>query len=340
MPDLPANQLASALARFPRYPLLEGPTPIQLLSRLSEQLGVAVYVKRDDLMGVGGGGNKLRKLEYLLGAALAGGADTIITVGGRQSNHARLTAAAAAHAGLACELVLTRSAARQDATYVDNGNVLLDELFGSTIHDLPAGADAQASAEARATELRGQGRNVFVAPLGGSSPLGCLGYAACAYEIAAQEQAMQLHFGRIVLANGSGGTQAGLAAGFTLLEGSAQRVEAYTVLAPLAQAQATTEQKAAQTLALLQEQSTASAPQIRVRGDQLGEGYGVPTPAMLAAVRLLAQTEGLLLDPVYSGKAFAGLLDDARTGQLRPGEPVLFLMTGGLPGLFAYRTAF
>jgi L-cysteate sulfo-lyase len=236
--------------------------------------------------------------------------------------------------------VLTRSAARQDATYVNNVNILLDELFGAAVHDLPAEADAQAFAEARATELRGQGRNVYVAPLGGSSPLGCLGYAACAYEIAAQEQALQLNFGRLVLANGSGGTQAGLAAGFTLLEGSAQRVQAYTVLAPLAQAQATTEQKAAQTLALLQEQPAAAAPQILVRGNQLGEGYGVPTPAMLAAVRVLAQTEGLLLDPVYSGKAFAGLLNDARTGQFRPGEQVLFLMTGGLPGLFAYRTAF
>lgn len=291
-------------------------------------------------MGVGGGGNKLRKLEYLLGAALASGANTIVTVGGRQSNHARLTAAAAARAGVACEVVLTRSVSRHDATYVNNGNVLLDQLFGAILHDLPAQADAQADADARATELRGQGRNVYVVPLGGSSPLGCLGYAACAHEIVAQERAQQLQFSRIVLANGSGGTQAGLAAGFALLGEVVQRVHAYTVLAPLAQAQATTSIKAAQTLALLQEESPAAAPHILVKGGQLGEGYGIPTPAMLEAVRLVAQTEGLLLDPVYSGKAFVGLLDEVRTGQCQPGEQVLFLMTGGLPSLFAYRETF
>lgn len=332
-----SHQLPTQLANIPRFSLLEGATPIQPLLRLSQQLGVNLFVKRDDLMGLGGGGNKLRKLEYLLGEALALGADTIITVGGRQSNHARLTAAAAARAGLACELVLTRNVPRHDEAYQHNGNILLDELLGATLHDLPGEADALAYAETRAEDLRAQGRQVYVCPLGGSSPLGCLGYTACAWEIAAQATAMQLDFTQLIVPNGSGGTHAGLAAGFALLEGHAHRLKSYTVLAPLKQAQATTEQKVADTLALLQ--ASHLHPQILLDGEHLGEGYGIPTDEMREAVQLLARTEGLLLDPVYGGKAFAGLLHDIRSQRYQPGASVLFLMTGGLPGLFAYRSA-
>lgn len=328
-------QLPTQLANIPRFPLLEGATPIQPLPRLSKQLGVKLFVKRDDLMGLGGGGNKLRKLEYLLGEAMAQEADTIITVGGRQSNHARLTAA---RAGLACELVLTRNVPRHDEAYQNNGNILLDELLGATLHDLPGEADALAYAEARADELRAHGQRVYVCPLGGSSPLGCLGYAACAWEISAQANAMQLDFTQVIVPNGSGGTHAGLAAGFALLEGHAQRVKSYTVLAPLSQAQATTEQKTADTLALLQ--ASHLRPQILLDGEHLGEGYGIPTDEIKEAVQLLARTEGLLLDPVYGGKAFAGLLHDIRSQRYEPGTSILFLMTGGLPGLFAYRSAF
>ena len=329
------------LSRHARRALLEGPTPVQLLPRLSRELGgVNVYVKRDDLTGLGGGGNKLRKLEFLVGEALAAGADTIVTVGARQSNHARLTAAAAAQVGLQCELVLTRAVPRDDFEYLQNGNILLDDLLGARVHDLPGTANALEFAQARADELRAQGRKVYVCPLGGSSPVGCLGYAACAAEIVTQAQAQGLSFARIVVPNGSGGMHAGLAAGFAALGIDPSLVLAYTVYSKAEQAHAATLEKAGKTLELIDPARRIEARSILIDEAQLGEGYGIPTDAMREAVRLVASKEGLLLDPVYSGKAFAGLVQAARSGRLARGENVLFIMTGGLPGLFAYRSAF
>ena len=333
------------LSRFPRIPLIGGPTPIEPLDGLSRQLGsalngVRLFVKRDDLGLVGGGGNKLRKLEFLLGRARAEGADTVVTVGALQSNHARLTAAAAARCGFACELFLTRSVPREDADYIGNGNRLLHDLFGARVHELPGGADALAAAEARAAALRGEGRRVAVFPSGGSSPLGCLGYAACAAEIVEQASAMGLDFAQVVTANGSSGTHAGLAAGFSALGSGARVAKSYTVLAPVADAARITLEKARQAAALLDPCLTLAEDDILVEGGARGPGYGIPTDAMLEAVRLMARTEGLLLDPAYSGKAFAGLLQDIRSGVYRPGDAVLFVMTGGVPGLFAYRGAF
>lgn len=331
---------ASLFTAFARERLLDAPTPIQHLARLGDSLGVELHVKRDDLAGLGGGGNKLRKLEFLMGEALRQGADTVITVGALQSNHARLTAAVAARAGLQCELVLTRSPARDDEDYRHNGNVLLDRLFGARVHALPAGADAGAFAAARRAELERRGRRVYLAPLGGSSPTGCLGYAAAVLEIARQERKAGWSFDHIVLPNGSGGTQAGLVAGHAALGLDPGRVRAYTVLAPAETALDTTRRLAADTLALLRPGLALAEDAVRIDGSQLGPGYGVPTEGMHAALSELARTEGLLIDPVYGGKAFAGLLADARAGRLARGARVLFLMTGGLPGLFAYRGAF
>ena len=335
--------MLDTLQERPRYALLEGPTPIQRLTRLEHALGRSdcpgIYVKRDDLMGLGGGGNKLRKLEFLIGEALAQGCDTFITTGARQSNHARLSAAAAAHAGIACELVLTDTVAREDEAYRRNGNVLLDDLFGATVHRRPAGTDAIAAANDRAAKLVASGRRPYVVGSGGSSPIGCLGYAACAAEIRAQERDLALSFGRIIVPNGSSGTHAGLAAGLTALNDAASRVLSFTVLAPLESAIESTQRLAAETLALLGPDEAGRAIDIVVSGSALGEGYGVPTVAMFEAVRLVARTEGLLLDPVYGGKAFAGLLAAIRSGALGD-APVLFLMTGGLPGLFAYEPSF
>jgi L-cysteate sulfo-lyase len=311
-----------ALHRFPRFSLLEGATPIQPLARLNRQFGgVEVFVKRDDLNWLGGGGNKLRKLEFLVGEAIAQDADTIITVGARQSNHARLTAAAAARAGLKCELVLTRLVPRYDDDYLENGNIVLNGLFGAHVHDLPGDANALAFAEERATALRAEGRKVYVCPLGGSSPAGCLGYADCAAEIVAQSEQMGVPFDYIVGPNGSGGMHAGLVAGMIALG-------------------RTTPDKANQTIRLIDPTLSVPSEAVVVDGSQLGDGYGIPTEAMLRAVRLLASTEGLLLDPVYSGKAFAGLLQGIETGAYRAGQRLLFVMTGGLPGLYAYRSAF
>jgi L-cysteate sulfo-lyase len=326
---------------FSRHDLIEGPTPIQFLPRMSAHLGGAkIYVKRDDLNGVGGGGNKLRKLEFLIGDALATGADTIITVGARQSNHARLTAAASARAGLACELVLTRTVQRFDDDYLYNGNILLADLFGARVHDLPASADALDFAEQRACELRRQGRKIYVCPLGGSSAIGCLGYAACMEEIAVQSEASNVTFDRIIVPNGSGGTHAGLVAGCVALGRDPSVIVGFSVYSDSAQAHDTTLKKANETTRLISADARVRPSDVFVDDGQLGASYGQPTPAMSEAVRLMASMEGLLLDPVYSGKAFAGLIERVRTRAVNPEENVLFLMTGGLPGLFAYRRAF
>jgi D-cysteine desulfhydrase len=336
-----ASSLSLDLSKFPRRTLLEGPTPIQHLERLSARLGGAdIYVKREDLTGLGGGGNKLRKLEFLIGDALARGADTIIGVGARQSNHARLTAAAAARVGLQCELVLTRTVPRSDHDYMENGNVLLDVLFGARIHDLPGTANSMQFAEERANELRAQGRHVYVCPFGGSSPVGCLGYVDCAVEIVAQSHAQNIAFDRIVVPNGSGGMQAGLVAGFVALGVDPSCIAAFTVLGSAGQARPITLEKANQTLQLIDPSLRVSEDAISIDETQRGPGYGIPTDNMRAAVRLMASTEGLLLDPVYSGKAFAGLVEDVRTGKHPAGQKILFVMSGGLPGLFAYRNEF
>jgi L-cysteate sulfo-lyase len=328
----------------PRFAMIDQPTPIQRLERLEQALALdgcpPIYVKRDDLMSIGGGGNKLRKLEFLIGEALAQGCDTFITTGARQSNHARLSAAAAARAGLSCELILTDTVARDDEAYQRNGNVLLDDLFGATVLRQRSGVDALAVANERAESLSAEGRRAYVVGAGGSSPLGCLGYAACAGEILVQERDLRLRFSRIIVPNGSSGTHAGLAAGMKAAQDEASRIVSFTVLAPIAKARAVTTELAAQTLTLIDPASAFVEGDIAVQSGQLGDGYGVPTDAMFEAVRMVAQTEGLILDPVYGGKAFAGLIAAIREGVWRGEAPILFVMTGGLPGLFAYEPAF
>jgi len=337
--------LVEALKRLPRRPLLEGPTPVQRLHRIEDALGsslngVRIYAKRDDLMSLGGGGNKLRKLEFLLGDAAAAGADTIIATGGRQSNFARLAAAATARLGLACELVLSRMVPRGGDEYDRNGNVLLDDLFGARVHDLPARVDATRFAEERAEELQRAGHIAYVAGLGGSSPVGSVGYADCALEIQTQSHDLDIEFAAVVVPNGSSGTQAGLVAGYRALGLDTTRVKSYSVLAPAASAIASTVEKANAALALLGFEASLRSNDINVSGDQLGHGYGISTPAMVEAVRLMASREGLLLDPVYGGKAFAGLLADISAGRYAAGDNILFIMTSGTPGLYAYASDF
>ena len=337
--------LEKALGAFPRADLLQGSTPIQRASRLEQHLGlhkqeVKLFIKRDDHMLIGGGGNKLRKLEFHLGAALQDGIDTIITVGGIQSNHARLTAAVCARLGLACELFLSRAVPRCDADYELNGNMLLDQLFGARVQVLAQSEDSLALAEIRADPLRAAGRKPLVIPTGGSTPTGSLGYARCAAEIAGQEAELELQFREVIVPNGSAGTHAGLAAGFELLGRGAATVRSWSVLADRDAAAARTLQLTRQALALLGSSAALRTDAINIDGSQLGDGYGLPTPAMLEAVRLMASCEGLLVDPVYSGKAFAGLLSYLRQGCYRAGDNVLFVMTGGTPGLYAYRDAF
>jgi L-cysteate sulfo-lyase len=224
--------------------------------------------------------------------------------------------------------------------YDRNGNVLLDDLFGARIHDLSAGVDSTHFAQERAEELRVAGHIAYVATLGGSSPIGCVGYADCALEIRAQANDLEVDFAAIVVPNGSSGTQAGLVAGYRALGLDTTRVRSHTVLAPAASAIAATVEKANAALTLLGFEASLRSNDVRVAGDQLGSGYGVSTPAMVEAVRLMARREGLMLDPVYGGKAFAGWLADISGGQYEAGDNVLFVMTGGSPGLYAYASDF
>jgi L-cysteate sulfo-lyase len=328
--------------QFSRKKLFDSPTLIQRLNRLERELGtkVRLYVKRDDLMGLGAGGNKLRKLEFLLGDAISQGSDTFITVGGLQSNHARLSAAAAAYIGMACELVLVQVVPRSDEAYRRNGNILLDEIFGAKIHLLSSTENALDFAKDRAAVLKSEGRRPYLVGSGGSSPVGCLGYANCAVEIMKQQQEIEDGFTQIVVPNGSSGTHAGLAAGFASVGMDPARISSYAVLRPARETQLITYELAKATLAIVDPTKSIDSDAIHVNDEELGDGYGIPTSAMSDAVRTMARTQGLLLDPVYTRKAFAGVLAAVRSGAYKPGETILFLMTGGFPGLFAYQPAF
>lgn len=326
----------------PHLALLDGVTPIQRLARLEEATGqgIALYIKRDDHMSLGGGGNKLRKLEFLLGRARAEGVDTIVTVGGLQSNHARLTAAACARLGLACELVLTRVVPRSEPEYETGGNMLLARLFGAVVHTRAADVDALEEAHTRAEALEARGRCVAVIPAGGATAVGCLGYARCAYEIAAQEEELGFAFDAVILANASGGTHAGLAAGLIALRRDPRRVRSYAVLAEEGTARERTAALIDQTLDAMGAVAGPRDTRPVVAGRYRGPGYGIPTPSMIATLARVARLEGVMLDPVYSGKAMAGLLADVAGGVFQPGQRVLFLATCGEPGLHAYRSIF
>ncbi len=239
-----------------------------------------------------------------------------------------------------CELVLVRTVPRDDVDYVTSGNILLDNLFGAIVHDLPAGSDPAIFAAARVAELKAEGRVAYFAPAGGSSPVGCLGYAACAVEIEQQARAMGVAFSGVFVANGSSGTHAGLAAGYAAMGQDARFAKSFAVLQEVGATRRTTLEKANATAALMGASQPLTLEDIVVNGDYMGDGYGIPTPGMIEAVRMMAEREGLLLDPVYSGKAFAGLVDQIRTGAIKKGSSVLFIMTGGTPGLYAYKKAF
>ncbi|KQV29716.1 cytochrome C biogenesis protein CcmE [Rhizobium sp. Root1203] len=332
------------LNRFPRVRLMQGPTPIQRLSRLEQVLGdrrkgVSIWAKRDDLMELGGGGNKLRKLEFLLGQAMAEGCDTLVVTGGVQSNFTRLAAAACARIGLACEGVLAQMVPRDSEIYQANGNVVLDRLFGARVHILKTGDDAGEFALRRSSEIAASGGKAFLGTLGGSTPVGALGYVDCAFEIAVQSTEIGIAFDHVVIPNGSGGMHAGLAAGAALARNDPSRIRAYTVLSPSETCVAATVEKVNAVFDLLGKKDRILAQELAIDGAQLGGGYGMPTSEMVEAIGLVGRTEGLLLDPVYGGKAFAGLLSDIENEVIAPGSNVLFVMTGGSPGLYAYADA-
>lgn len=322
------------LARFPRRRYTPHHTPLEPMPHLSRAHGRDLWIKRDDLLGLAGGGNKTRKLEFLVADALAKGADTLITVGAPQSNHCRLTLAAAVREGLRCRFVIEERVA---GSYADDaiGNNLLFDLMGLESRTVvPAGTDLAAAMAAEADIVRARGGTPYLIAGGGSTPLGALGYVSCAQEILAQAFDQGVAFDRIVVASGSAGTHAGLAVGLHAASWDG-RLTGINVRRPREEQEGNVFALAVTTAALL---GIAPPPRkaIECLDDWVGPGYSLPSPEMVAAVRTAARTEGVLLDPVYTGKAFAGLLGLIERGEIGAGERVLFVHTGGAPVLHAY----
>lgn len=331
------------LSRFPRTSLGHLPTPLERMDRLRAALGAdcpTLLVKRDDCTGLATGGNKTRKLEFLMGEALENGAEAVVTFGAVQSNHARQTAAAAAKAGLPCDLILIEMVARDGAAYRTSGNVLYDLLLGARVHLVKDDKGANAAFQTIAAGHKQAGRGVYVVPVGGSNAVGSLGYVDAFDEIMGQADAMGLSVDAIVLGSSSGGTQAGLIAGATLAD-SATRIMGVNVYkkhgADIASA---VHALAIETLHFLGVPLIDLSSRVHVIDGYQGEGYGLPSDAMREAVTLTAQTEGLLLDPVYAGKAMAGLIGHVRKGKFTRDQTVVFLHTGGTAALSAYADAF
>ncbi|MCO5317565.1 MAG: D-cysteine desulfhydrase family protein [Microthrixaceae bacterium] len=336
----PAADLGARLGGFPRFTLLGRPTPLEDAPRLSELLGVRVLIKRDDLSEVGLGGNKLRKLEFLLGDALAAGCDTLVTFGALQSNHARQSAAACARAGIACHLVLTDTVPRHDELYRTNGNLLLDELFGARIWFSDGTEDGLAATVERVeSHLAAEGSRARWVPPGGSEPLGALGYVSCALELSQQCRDLSVEPDQVFVASATAGTHAGLLCG---LRGAmaTTSVRGVAVLEDAADTADTVVRLGSQVAELLGVEP-APAEAVHVDGGQLGAGYGIPTDASREATGMFARTEGIVLDPVYTSKTAAGLVEVCRDGPGESGAPgpdttLVFVHTGGSPGLFAY----
>ncbi len=305
------------------------PTPLHPLPRLSGMLGgPEIWIKRDDQTGLATGGNKTRKLRLLVADALAQGADTLITAGAIQSNHCRQTAAAAAQFGLQCHVVL-----RGAPPSVPNGNLLLDLLLGAEVHYVADKPQSQARMSALNEELREAGHRPYLIPYGGSNALGAAAYALAVREL--MEQAQDVHFDAVVFATSSGGTQAGLIAGARLF-GLRARIVGISVDEPRDVLAPRVAQLAEEALALLGEPDIIAPDEVVVEDGFRGGGYAVVGELEREAIRTLARSEGVLLDPVYTGRAFGGLLALIRQGRWEKGQRVLFWHTGGLPALFAF----
>jgi D-cysteine desulfhydrase family pyridoxal phosphate-dependent enzyme len=312
---------------LPRIQLSSLPTPVEPLPRLSKALGgPRLFIKRDDLTGLAGGGNKTRKLEFLIADALLKKADTVVTVGAVQSNHCRLTAAAAARAGLHCILVLRGHQPAEPA-----GNLLLNHLLGAQIWWSGDRTREEVMEQVVAQE-RSAGHSPYPIPLGGSNPLGAAAYAAAMDELARQTTE---HFDRIIFASSSGGTHAGLAVG-AALTGFRGQVLGISIDENLASLQEMVAGIATGACQLLGETRTFQPADISANADYLGGGYAVMGAPEREAIDMFARQEGILVDPVYTGRAGAGMIDLIRRGVIGRNETVLFWHTGGIPALWAY----
>jgi len=324
------------LTGFQRVSLAHLPTRLEILPRLTEHLGgPEIWVKRDDCTGLATGGNKTRKLEFSMGEAQEMGADTVITVGAVQSNHVRQTAAAACKLGLKCEVLLEHRVAKPTELYRTSGNVLLDRIFGANLREYDAGTDFDAEMENIAREVSAAGGSPCIIPGGASNPVGALGYVGCGEELLQQCEEQDVRFDHIVTATGSAGTHAGLAVGLRG-SGSDLPILGIGVNAPQDKQEAKVFALAVETANLVEKPGCVAREDIVADCNYIGPGYGQPTDAMNEAVLLLARTEGLLFDPVYSGKALAGMIDYVRQGRFDENQRIVFLHTGGAAGLFAY----
>jgi D-cysteine desulfhydrase family pyridoxal phosphate-dependent enzyme len=328
------------MREIPRVPLATLPTPITDAVRLRDALGgpsrcPRILIKRDDLTGLGLGGNKARKLEFLIADAQAQGAQTVVTTGAIQSNHARMTAAAACVAGMRAVLVLSKKWAMPRV----EGNLFLDYLYGAEIRfvnsvddRLAVGHDEEAVAESVKNEAA-QGRKAYVIPIGGSSGVGAVGYVTGTRELLDQLQSLGARPSRLYYASGSRGTQAGLALG-AKMHGAPYRLWGVAVSGGEAEKIQRARRVANEAAALLEATTRVDLDELFTDQGFIGEGYGVPTDEGLDAIRLVARTEAILLDPVYTSKGFAALLRHIRTGEVGPDETIVFLHTGGVPALF------
>lgn len=325
--------LKHQLENFSRIDLVGSSTPLERLNRLSDFVGRDIYIKRDDVTPLALGGNKLRKLEFLAAAAIEEGADTLITAGAIQSNHVRQTAAVAAKLGLKCLALLENPIGTDAENYLTNGNRLLLDLFNTEVVMCDGLVDPMAQMAEQATLLEAQGFRPYIIPVGGSNALGALGYVQCAIEIAEQSSAGFVDFSAVVVASGSAGTHAGLAVALRELMPTTQLI-GVTVSRKAEDQRPKVENLSQELMGLLDIEG--EVPTITLWDDYFAPRYGEPNKEGLAAIKLLAELEAMLLDPVYTGKAMAGLLD-ALERQLIPGDgPVLFVHTGGSPALFAY----
>ncbi|MDU5687531.1 MAG: D-cysteine desulfhydrase [Kluyvera cryocrescens] len=319
------------LTRFPRLEFIGAPTPLEYLPRFSDYIGRDIFIKRDDVTPLAMGGNKLRKLEFLAADALREGADTLVTAGAIQSNHVRQTAAVAAKLGLHCVALLENPMGTNAENYLSNGNRLLLDLFNSQVEMCDALTDPNAQLAELATRIEAQGFRPYVIPVGGSNALGALGYVESALEIAQQcEGAVSIS--SVVVASGSAGTHAGLAVGLEQVMPDAELI-GVTVSRKVADQLpkvVTLQQEIARSLEL-----TAHAG-LTLWDDYFAPAYGIPNDEGMEAVKLLARLEGILLDPVYTGKAMAGLIDGISQKRFKDEGPILFVHTGGAPALFAY----
>lgn len=323
------------LSRFPRRRYTVGPTPIEPLHNLSKALGgPSLWIKRDDQLGLFPGGNKTRKLEFLVADALAQGADTLITCGAVQSNHCRITLAAAAKEGLKCRLLLEE---RVPGSYnpKGNGNHFMFELMGvESIEVFPGGTDMMAAMQRTAESLAREGRKGYIIPGGGSNAIGALGYVACAQEILAQSFEMGVHFDHLVVGSGSSGTHAGLVAGFHGMNAGLPITGVGVSRDPENQ-EPLVFKEAQATAALLGVTTPVPREAVKTVGGYWQPKYSLPNRRMVQAVQMLARLEAVPLDPTYTGKAMAGLIGMVREGRFKSSDQVLFVHTGGLPALFA-----